>query len=390
MHHDLTEICEILSHILRPAGGGVYVVSTGLNEQRALQRQIYKVKHDDAVLPTWQSLLQQANQAPLWLLGVPVDTGAGFTRGSNLAPAALRQHLLAHFPHHDLLSEHCIDLGDVRVIPQLLSEEMVSTEQLERSRKALYTDLAIEKAASLPVTPLDQCKLALELLASSDQKRNQFEASIPIVLGGDHSVGWPAFAAAFERWERQRGVRLGLLHFDAHTDLLSERLGVKYCFATWAWHANQLLGADGRLAQVGIRVSGRTREYWENTCNVRQFWSSEVKQQGAETVANEIIQRFEARGVEALYVSNDIDGTDPLFAAATGTPELGGLTPNEVDEITQIVGRRFPLIGADLVEVAPPLSREEGEPNRTLDTSARYLQTFAQLALNRKLFQSFA
>jgi len=376
------EAIETLTHVLRPAGGGVYVVSTGLSEQRALQRAIYRVEDDDAVLPAWRSLLAQADKASLWLLGVPVDTGAGFTRGSNLAPAELRRHLISHELGHPLLGERCLDVGDVRVIPQLLSEEMVSPEQLARSREALYAELSDERASQLPVTPLDQCRLTLDLLASLDPERDLHNAGVPIVLGGDHSVGWPAFAAAFERWERQRGVKLGLLHFDAHTDLLSERLGVKYCFATWAWHANQLLGEDGRLAQVGIRVSGRTREHWEERCNVRQFWATEVRTRGARAVAEEIIKRFEERGVEALYVSNDIDGTDPLFAAATGTPEPGGLTPDEVDEVTRVVGERFPLIGADLVEVAPPLSREEGEPQVTLETSARYLRTLAELALS--------
>lgn len=374
---------ETLSQVLRPAGGGVYVVSTGLTEQRALQREIYRVSSDEEVFPAWRALLGETSGAPLWLLGVPVDTGAGFTRGSNLAPAELRRHLIAHAPTHPLLSERCLDVGDVRVIPQLLSEEMVSADQLARSREALYAELTPERAALLPVTPLDQCRLALDLLASLDQRQGLESAGVPIVLGGDHSVGWPAFAAAFERWERRRGVRLGLLHFDAHTDLLSERLGVRYCFATWAWHANQLLGADGRLAQVGIRVSGRTRSYWEERCHVRQFWADEVRRRGAKAVADEVIERFEARGVEALYVSNDIDGTDPQYAAATGTPEPGGLTPDEVDEVTCRVGERFPLIGADLVEVAPPLSRAPEEPQLTLETSARYLKTFAELALNR-------
>jgi agmatinase len=98
-------------------------------------------------------------------------------------------------------------------------------------------------------------------------------------------------------------------------------------------------------------------------------------------VAQELIKRFEGLGVEALYVSNDIDGTDPAFASSTGTPEPGGLTPDEVDLITRRLGERFPLIGADLVEVAPPLSRAEGEPSVTLETSSRYLKTLAELAL---------
>ena len=377
------ERAALLSHILRPAGGGVYVVSTGLAEQRALQRQIYRVERDEEVLPAWRALLNEAQRAQLWLLGVPIDTGAGFTRGSNLAPAELRAHLLAQQPEHPLLSEACLDVGDVRVIPQLLSEEMISDEQRARSREALYAELPAPLASALPVAPLDQCRLALDSLAELDADRPLREAAVPIVIGGDHSVGWPAFAAAFDRWERRRGVKLGLLHFDAHTDLLSERLGVKYCFATWAYHANELLGADGRLAQVGIRISGQTRAHWEERCQVRQFWADEVHQRGAQAVAAEIIERFEARGVEALYVSNDIDGTDPAFAAATGTPEPGGLSPDEVDQVTRLVGERFPLVGADLVEVAPPLSRAQGEPARTFETSARYLKTFAELALKR-------
>ena len=57
----------------------------------------------------------------------------------------------------------------------------------------------------------------------------------------------------------------GLLHFDAHTDLLQERLGIQYCFATWAYHANELLRRDGRLVQVGIRASGRSQSHWESS-----------------------------------------------------------------------------------------------------------------------------
>ena len=100
-------------------------------------------------------------------------------------------------------------------------------------------------------------------------------------------------------------------------------------------------------------------------------------------MAHEIIARFESLGVTALYVSNDIDGTDSAYASATGTPEPNGLTPDQVDEITRIVGLRFPLIGADLVEVAPPLSRGQGEPETTLRTAARYLETLAKLAISR-------
>lgn len=387
-----------LTQALRPAGGGVYVVSTGVEQQRALQRAIYQVEDATSIQRAWEEALERALRlseragSSALLLGVPSDTGAGFTRGANLAPAELRAHLLAHHPQHSLLSPHTIDVGDVRVIPQLLSEEMLSESQYIESARALYGGELDQVSAELPVTPLDITALSLSLLTPPHSVTHHGQevtsperahAVTPIVIGGDHSVAWPAFLAAFERWERSGQHRLGLLHFDAHTDLLSERLGVKYCFATWAWHANQLLGADGRLVQVGIRASGRDRAHWEETCHLRQIWADEANERGAEAVADEIIERFERLGVSALYVSNDIDGTDESFAGATGTPEPGGLTPDLVNEVTRRVGERFPLIGADLVEVAPPLCRAVGEPERTLDTAASYLETLAQLALAR-------
>lgn len=381
----VNQLCELL----RPAGGGVYVVSTGLAEQRTLQREIYGVESDEELHRAWRDVLQEAvsmrpasTHASIYLLGVPSDTGAGFTRGANLAPAALRSHLLKHHPDHPLLSSNCIDLGDVRVVPQLLSGEMLSVEQRKATALALFGS-DHPRRDDLPVAPLDITFDVLRSVLTSEVKR----ATTPIIIGGDHSVAWPAFKAAFERWELTGKARLGLLHFDAHTDLLSERLGVRYCFATWAWHANQLLSADGRLAQVGIRASGRDQAHWETTCGVRQCWAHEVHERGARSIAEELIQRFEERGVTALYVSNDIDGTDERFASATGTPEPDGLTPDQVNEITELLGARFPLIGADLVEVAPPLSRLEGEPQRTFETASRYLKLLGELALKRSPIQ---
>ena len=373
-----------LQKVLRPAGGGVYVVSTGLSEQRSLQKRIYHVKHTDEVEQAWKKTLQKAHQIDhlqrgqrLLLLGVPSDTGAGFTRGANLAPSTLRAHLLSHYPDHPLIGPHSFDIGDVRVVPQLLSAEMLSDEQYRATALALFGEVPI---SSLPVTPLD---ITYEALRAFSPVKEDTYAVTPIVIGGDHSVGWPAFKAAYDRWEATGKARLGLLHFDAHTDLLSERLGVKYCFATWAWHANQLFGQDGRLAQVGIRASARDRAHWETTCNVRQYWANEVHQRGADEIAHDLIERFERLGVTALYVSNDIDGTDEKYASATGTPESGGLTPEQVNLITARVGERFPLIGADLVEVAPPLSRTEGEPETTLNTASSYLELLGKLALQR-------
>lgn len=361
---------ETLETILRPAGGGVYVVSTGVAEQAALQRRIYGLPDDAdaaAIMAGWQRALDGLAAARIVVLGVPSDTGAGFTRGANRAPAALRARLLEAWPAHPLRAPGVVDVGDVRVVPQLLTDAMLAPEQIEACRRALYGDAR----AALPVAPLDLTERALDLLAALAPQ------ALPIVLGGDHSVGWPAFRATWRRVEgpdAPRPGRLGVLHFDAHTDLLPHRLGVEHCFATWAWHANETLGRDGRLVQVGIRASGHPRAHWERTLGVRQFWAHEVAHTPPAALADTLVAHFRGLGCTALYLSNDIDGTDAAEAAATGTPEPGGLSADLVAEVIARVGAALPIVGADLVEVAPPLAHGlPGEPARTLDVGLRYL-----------------
>jgi arginase family enzyme len=362
-----------LEAMLAPAAGGVHVVSTGLAETRALQRRIYGAPRDEDVTPAWHAALRRIPGARVAVLGVPSDTGAGFTRGANRAPAILRATLLDE-PDHPIHDRAVVDIGDVRVVPHFLSDEMLSDAQIQAARRALYG--ADARHAHLPVSPLDICARVLAHVRALNPD------IVPVVIGGDHSVGWPAFSACLQHAERERGRRLGLLHFDAHTDLLAERLGVRYCFATWAYHANELLGRDGRLVQVGIRASGRDRAHWESTLGVRQYWPDELAARPADAIAAEIVARFRDLGVDAVYVSNDIDGTDMAFAAATGTPEPGGPPPEVVRAITAAVTRAFPMLGGDLVEVAPPLAGDRpGEPGRTLALARAYLADLVEAGL---------
>lgn len=363
-----------LQQMLAPAGGGVHVVTTGLAETRAVQRAIYNADSNDEVVPRWHAMLQRLSEARVAVLGVPSDTGAGFIRGANRAPAALRHHLLSQRTH-PLFADGVIDAGDVRVVPHFLSEDMLSEAQIRNSRVALYGDAD----SPLPVAPLDMCVRALEHIRAINPD------IIPVVIGGDHSVGWPAFASAHAHAERTAGVRVGLLHFDAHPDLMVERLGVRICYATWAYYANQLLGCDGRLVQVGIRASSREREHWESTQGVRQYWPEEIAARSTADIGDEILARFRDLGVTAVYVSNDIDGTDIEYAAATGTPEGNGLMPGFVRELTQHITGALPMIGGDLVEVAPPLAGgRPGEPGITLTTACDYLDDLISAGLRSR------
>jgi guanidinopropionase len=53
------------------------------------------------------------------------------------------------------------------------------------------------------------------------------------------------------------------------------------------------------------------------------------------------------------YVTFDIDSIDPSMAPGTGTPELGGFTTREAQAMIRLLDG-VNIIGADVVEVAPP------------------------------------
>jgi guanidinobutyrase len=353
-----------LLRLLRPACGGIYTVSTGSSEQLRIQRRIYRADRDDQIAPRWHAALDRLATARVAIVGVPSDVGAGFLRGANMGPQAIRRELSASGSWIYSSSE-IVDIGDVLVVPQLLADDMLTADQLARTRRAIYGDADVD----LPVSPLSVLEEVLRLV------RQLAPRAAPLVLGGDHSVGWPALAALAAGRERE----VGILHFDAHTDLLSERLGVRYCFATWAYHANERIGRGGRLVQVGLRVSRRSRADWETELDLRQYWMAEVRQRPIEAIGDEIVARFRDRGVRGVYISNDIDGTDPLFGLATGTPEPNGLEPRDVTHLIRRVGEAFPVWGSDLVEVAPPLAgHSPREPENTLRTAASYVEEQAR------------
>jgi agmatinase len=354
-----------LALLLRPAAGGVYLVSTGRAEQLALQRALYGATDDADVDRRFHAGLAALADARGLLLAVPSDVGAGFRRGASLGPQAIRERLLADDPRWPdaCRARGLVDLGDVFVVPQLLHDSMLSEAQLAASRRALYPNVSPADAAALPVSPLSIAERALDLIFAINPRL------APFILGGDHSVAWPVVAAL----HRARRMPWGIVQIDAHTDLLAERLGIKYCFATWSFHANDLLGRGGKLVQVGIRATRHPRSHWEDTLDVRQFWAEACRRDPAAAL-DEIVAAVKASGAGAIYFSNDIDGTDAIWADATGTPEPDGLTPDFVLALIARLGAEVGLLGGDVVEVAPPLLAKPDSAERTVGLACRYLR----------------
>jgi len=359
------EPLDELATLLRPAGGGLYLVSSGRAEQVDIQRRLYGEATDVAVQDRFRANLERLRDARGFVLGIPSDVGAGFLRGANLGPQAIRLAMLEDAPRWRTQVDErgVIDIGDVFVVPQLLHDEMLSEAQLSATRDAVYAEVPESVRVTLPVSPLSITQRVIELVLSINPRL------APVLLGGDHSTTWPVITPLAD----VRDDKWGIVQVDAHTDLLEERLGVRYCFATWSFHANEKLGRGGRLVQVGVRKSAHDRAHWEGTLGVRQLWAEECRRD-PDAAIDTLLQHLSDVGVTSVYLSNDIDGTDEAYADATGTPEADGLTPDFVVKLIRRLGAEVGILGGDVMEVAPTIRRRVDSSERTLAVATRYLR----------------
>jgi arginase family enzyme len=347
---------ETLRKLLRPPGRGIPTFSTGDRYAAPILESLYGTDILPDAREAWSASLAQIPDATTILLGIPSDTGAGLVRCAAYGPLGIR---VAWQSRYGKYPKGLLDVGDVLCIPQLLHDEMYTDLQLDAVRRETYG----HGGDSLPVSPLSISRLVVSTIRALNPNAKL------VMLGGDHGVTWPVIEALLDR---DNHADFAILQLDAHTDLSPHRLGVRHCYNTWAYHAVQLLNPH-RLVQVGLRASTRTKEQWMSQHPVLQFWADEVHDH-PEFVIDSVVNHFQRQAVKAVYITNDIDGTDMKFAPATGTPEPLGMTPDFVELIISRVAAAIPIIGGDIVEVAPPLSGSldfRNEPTSLL--AARYL-----------------
>lgn len=351
------ELISMLSQCLCPPGDGVYTVHTASEKKAALQHKLYPQATD--IKTNWiNSLTDVLNATKPTFLGIASDNGGGILRGANWGPLFIRE---AYYQQY--AQETVQDLGDVRIIPHLLHDKYLNEQTRSQCQKALYG-----KENQWAVSPLSLALQCLEAIYLNHPK-------IKIIgLGGDHSCSYPLVKTALQN-QKRLGQRCGLLHFDAHTDLLEQRLGIDLCFGSWTTHIIKDLPSPACLCQVGIRSTGQKQTYWQEKYGLRQFWAEEVHQVGASKTAANLINHFQSQEIETLYITFDIDALDISIASATGTPEPGGLLREECVEIIQACSRAFEIIGADLMELAPFVCHgtSQQEPRTTLDSAVEIL-----------------
>ena len=262
------------------------------------------------------------DEVQIGLVGVPWDGGTTNRPGARHGPRQLRDlstmirtvHPTSHIKPYELVN--CADLGDVPPNP---ADLMMSLDRVT----AFYSDL---KARNIT----------------------------PLTAGGDHLISLPIL-----RGLTQDGP-VGMIHFDAHTDLFNEYFGgTRYTHGTPFRRAiEEGLLDPKRVIQIGIRgtmYDGEDIEFGRKH-GVTILMIEDLMERG---FADVMKQARDVVGDQSTYVSFDIDFIDPAFAPGTGTPEIGGPDTYTAQRLVREL-QGLNIIGADLVEVSPPFDPSGG------------------------------
>ena len=265
-------------------------------------------------IPTLLAAPQALNAAGLdvALLGVPMDLGVTNRSGARLGPRALRNVERIGPYHHaldvaPLSAMRCADIGDVPFRSRF--DLAQSIEDIETHCRGV-----VGQGARL------------------------------LCVGGDHSVTYPILKAV------GAAEPVGLVHIDAHCDTGGDFEGAKFHHGGPFRHA-VLDGAldPERTIQIGIRGSAEYLWEFSYESGMTVVHAEDFARQGVDAV---LARTLKVLAGKPFYISIDVDGFDPAYAPGTGTPEVGGLVPLEVQMLLRGL-KGLEVVGGDVVEVAP-------------------------------------
>lgn len=249
-------------------------------------------------------------------VGVPFDLGTSNRSGARFGPRQVRSESSLLRPYNMATraapfdSLQVADIGDVAINPYNLADSITRIEK------------------------------AYDAILEHD--------CVPISLGGDHTITLPILRAI-----ASKHGPVALVHVDAHADVNDTMFGEKIAHGTPFRRAVEegLLQCE-YVTQIGLRGTGYAAEDFDwcreqgfNVVQVEQCWNRSLAPLAAEIAARV--------GDRPVYLTFDVDGLDPAFAPGTGTPEIGGLTVTQGLELIRGM-RGLNIVGADVVEVAPP------------------------------------
>jgi agmatinase len=280
------------------------------------------------------------------VMGVPFDSGTTYRPGARFGPQGIRRISALYTPYNfemgvDLREQMTLcDVGDVFTIPANLEK---SFDQISRGVAHVFS-----------------------------------QGALPMILGGDHSIGFPTVRGIAQCTSK----KIGIVHFDRHADIQEKDLDERMHTTPW-FHATNLPNVSAtNLVQIGIGGWQVPREAVAvaRARDTTIITMSDVEKLGIAKTA-EIALEIAWKDVDAVYMSFDVDSVDCGFVPGTGWPEPGGFLPREALGLVGLIAKEG-ICGLEIVEVSPPYDTSD---ITSLFATRVIVDTLGALVANNKL-----
>ncbi|MDN3427857.1 arginase [Microbacterium sp. APC 3898] len=288
------------------------------------------------------------NKLNIAIIGVPMDHGQN-RRGVDMGPSAIRYAGVVE--RIEELGHRVTDEGDIQIGQ---ADGSVDTSTNLRNLKVITE--------------------ATEALG--DKVFEVAEAgNFPLVLGGDHSIAIGTLSGISERHEN-----LGVIWYDAHADMNTSDTSPSgnihgMPLAASFGHGHEKLtnirGYSPKVKPENIVIIGaRSVDPGERQLikehGIRVYSMHEIDKMGMNAVIEDSIRYLkEERKTDAVHLSLDLDGIDPMYTPGVGTPVPGGISYRESHLAMEMLFDADIITSAEFVEVNPILD----EKNRTADVA---------------------
>jgi arginase len=272
------------------------------------------------------------------IIGVPMDLGAG-RRGVDMGPSAIR--IAGINQAISFQGFEVTDAGNVHVHPP---ESMTATNLRAHYLKEISE--ASEELAQMVEEALD-------------------DDSIPVVLGGDHSIAIGSVAGVASYYQK-KGEKIGIVWLDAHSDVNTPEstpsgnihgMPLAALLGRGARELTHIAGFAPKVLPENVVVIGARsvdppeRELLREL-NIRVITMSELDERGMATIMKEAVE-IATRGTIGFHITMDMDFIDPFYAPGVGTPERGGATYRESHLAMEKLADSGKVLSVEITEVNP-------------------------------------
>lgn len=267
--------------------------------------------------------ISQIDKFDVAFLGVPFDAGTTYRSGARFGPQSVRNISALYDSYNldlavDLEQELSIgDAGDVFVIPANIEK---SFDQISKAVSYIYE-----------------------------------KGTFPVIVGGDHSIGFPNIRGIAENFDGN----IGIVHFDRHIDIQEKDMDERM-HTTHFYHATNIPNVrPENLVQIGIGgwYGSRPGLKVAKERDTTVITIGDIENMGIDEAVERALE-IAWKGCDAVYLSFDVDVVDGGIAPGTGSPEPGGLIPREALRALKKVAEKG-IIAMEVIEISPPYDKSE-------------------------------